>query len=613
MPDIIPGYRGSTITTSAGKSFINTVIAKLPFSYQIIENITALNPKYTIFQDLVADKETRLQSQSIFKNQVEDELGLGSLLVDKNFQKYMYANLDLDKVKRLQDYRLMSTYSTLADCLDEICDEIFVEDHNKKIANLTVSEEFSTTVKAEIEKEWDKFFANFKFEDKGWSYTRQFLIDGELFWENVISENHPEYGILGVVSIPTELINPFYKNAQNDIIDGFSLRKPVINPRTQKMDKEELIIFNNKQVTYINSGMWNSDRTMRLPVIENARRAYKQLSLIEDSIVIYRLVRAPERLAFHIDVGNMSPPKAEGYMKRLMQQYWAKKTYDTTTGRVTNVYDPQSMLDSYWFPKRAGTEGSKVEMLQGGANLGKLEDLDYFLRLLYKSMKVPVGRLNSDDQANTNDSTTTREELRFAKFLIRIQRQFAQGVKESFITHLKLRKLWEKYKIKEGNLKVIFNVPTMFMELKQQQMFDLKYNNFNNLSNNEGISNSYAQKYFLGLTDEQMAVNREWQRKDAAMRWELEQILTGGPNWKQNVQAMQQATAEMAGGGGGGGAAPMAGEAPAAGEENPPEFGAAPAGAEGAAGAPAGGGAAPAPAPAPAGAPPAAAGAPAGA
>jgi hypothetical protein len=271
----------------------------------------------------------------------------------------------------------------------------------------------------------------------------------------------------------------------------------------------------------------------------------------------------------------MSPPKAEAYIKRLMQQYWAKKTYDTTTGRITNVYDPQSMLDSYWFPKRAGTEGTRVERLEGGHNLGQLDDLMYFLKQLYKSMKVPTGRLNLE--STYNDGTEmTREELRFAKFLIRIQKQIAEGLKDSFITHLKLRRIWENYKLKERHLKIVFNLPTMFMMMKQQQMFDLKYNNFNNLSNNEGISNSFAQKNYLELTDEEMAINREWRRKDAALQYELEQILSNGPNWKQQVAAMNAATAEIGGGGGGGGGGGM----PAAGgEETPPAFGPAPAGA----------------------------------
>jgi hypothetical protein len=488
------------------------------------------------------------------------------MVSDRNFQQFMYCNLDLDKVKRLSDYRKMSGYSTLADCLDEICDELFVEDKDEKIVNLKLPDEaYSKMIKEEIQKEWEKFSDLFEFKDRGWSWAHQLLIDGEVFFENVISEEHPEYGVIGVLNIPAEMINPFYHNVQNDLIEGFALRRPVVNKRTQKMDKEELIIFQKNQITYINSGLWNEDRTMRLPFIENARRAYKQLSLIEDSIVIYRLVRAPERLAFHVDVGNMPPPRAEAYIKRLMQQYWAKKTYDTTTGRITNVYDPQSMLDSYWFPKRQGTEGTTIQRLEGGHNLGQLDDLMYFLRQLYKSMRVPVGRLNPEDTLKDGDGMP-REELRFAKFLMRIQKQIALGIKDGFITHLKLRNMWSSYKLKSKDIHVLFNLPTMYLAMKQQQLFDLKYNNFNNLSQNEGISNSYAQKKYLELSDEEMAANREWRRKDNAFQWELEQILANGPGWKSQIQAMQQVGADLAASGGGGGGGPS----------TPPDFGTAP-------------------------------------
>jgi len=575
--DIIPGRNGgNTITTSAGKSFISTVIAKLPFSTAIIDNITALNPKYEVFADLASDRTTRVNQQSIFRNDLEQENGLGGMFSDKNFQQFMYCNLDLDKVKRLNDYRKMSGYSTLADCLDEICDELFVEDKDGNIVNLNLDEEtYSKMIREEIQKEWKKFVDLFEFKERGWSWAHQLLIDGEVFFENVISEEHPEYGIIGVLNIPAEIINPFYHNVQNDLIEGFALRRPHIDKRSQKMDKEELIVFQKKQLTYIHSGLWNEDRTMRLPYIENARRAYKQLSLIEDSIVIYRLVRAPERLAFHVDVGNMPPPKAEAYIKRLMQQYWAKKTYDTTTGRVTNVYDPQSMLDSYWFPKRQGTEGTRIERLEGGHNLGQLDDLLYFLRQLYKSMKVPVGRLNPEDTLKDGEGMT-REELRFAKFLMRIQRQIALGMKESFITHLKLRNMWDAFHIKSKDLLINFNEPTMYLAMKQQQLFDLKYNNFNNLCQNEGISNSYAQKKYLDMSDDDMAANREWRRKDAALQWELEQILASGPNWKDQLQAMQdvQAGMEASGAGGGGGTPPEFGPSPETPEgETPPETG----------------------------------------
>lgn len=589
---------GGTQTTSAGRSFLSTVMSRLPFGVQILDNISQLNPKYETFQDLVIDRNQRVNDLSITRQQQDETEGLmGSLLADKNYQRFMYANLDLDKIKRLQDYRRMAGYSILNDCLEEICDELFTEDEKNRYVLLKLQGDFSKSVEETIQKEWDKYIQLFKFKDRGWQCGYNFMVDGELFWENVISDTHPEFGILGVVSVPTELINPFYRNQQNDIIEGYAVRKPLINPKSNQQEKEQLIILEPRQVTYIHTGRWGEGNNFKVPYIENARKSYKQLSLIEDSIVIHRLVRAPQRLVFKVDVGNLTPPKAEAYMKRLMQNYWSKKTYDTSTGRITNTYDPQSMLDSYWFPKKTGSDGTTVEALEGGMNLGSLDDLMYFLRQLYKSMKVPIGRLDPENVVNDGDSMT-REELRFAKFLQRIQKQFAAGLKDSFITHLKLRKMWDNFKLKEHSFELEFNLPTMYMMLKQNQIFELKYNNFNNMSSNDGVSNSFAQKKYLGLTDDEMAQNREWKRKDAILAYELAKIGEAGPNWKDVEAAGGGAPAE-------GGGAPTGGSG--GGSALPPEFGATPeaptpAPAEG--GAPAGGEGAQAPAggtPSPAG------------
>ena len=250
------------------------------------------------------------------------------------------------------------------------------------------------------------------------------------------------------------------------------------------------------------------------------------------------------------------------------------------------------MLDSYWFPKRTGTEGTTVENLEGGMNLGSLDDLNYFLRQLYKSMKVPIGRLDPENVA-TDGPEISREELRFAKFLQRMQKQFVKGLKETFITHLKLRKMWENFNIKEFNIDVEFNLPTIYMMQKQNQIFALKYDNFNNMSQNDGISNSFAQKKYLGLTDEEMAQNREWKRKDAVLAYELAKIGEAGPNWKSAEAGAAPAEGGAPAGGGGSASSalpPEFGAAPATGEATPPPAeGQAPAGGAGATPAPAAG------------------------
>ena len=597
----VPGTGSSSGSQVAPTtSLLGSFVSKLPYAYQIIDSIIQKNPKYDVFRQVTSRREQHVQDESVFlqyeQNPQDATTGApGNILINKDYQSFVYASIDKDKSRRLQDYRRMAAYAELADCIDEIADECLVKDENDNIANFQLRGEFPREVKNIIEKEFKKFITIFDLENKGWEYFRQFLIDGELFFENVVEADHPEYGIIGVVSIPTEVINPVYNNVQNENVKGFLLRKLVQGPATtiNKKDQEEVFFLQQSQVTYIHSGIWNEYKSIRLPFIENAKRAYRLISLIEDSVVIYRLVRAPERLKFKVYTGNMPAPKAEAHLKRLMQSYWTKKNFDThqgSGGRVTNVYDPQSMLDAYWFTKDAQGNGTDVETLPSGGNLGEIKELDYFLKKLYTSLKVPLGRFMTADSPFKDGKEITREELRFARFIIRIQRQFAAGIKESFIAHLKLKGFYKQYKLRERHLVVDLNIPTSFMALREQELFEIKFNNYTNAVNSNTIAPSYAQKYYLGLSDELMKENREWQKKDAAFKWELSQIEASGPNFRELANAQMGGGESGIGelpsgggmsGGGSGGGAPGAAEIPEFGG-GAPEAGGTPAPAGGA-------------------------------
>jgi hypothetical protein len=575
----IPGNTTGPIQDQAfpSTSLLGAFVSRLPYAYQIIDSMMQRNPKFRDFKGVSPKREEMIQDQSVFLNDPELQFQggpgtPGAITLNKDYQAFIYANVDKDKTRRLQDYRRMAAFAELADCIDEICDECIVKDENDNITIFNLRGNYSKETKDIIEKEYKKFVTIFDLEDKGWEYFRQYLIDGELYFENIIDESKKELGIFGLVSIPTELINPVYQNVQNELVKGFIIRKPVVGPATSmnRKDQEELFFMNKSQVTYINSGIWNEFKSIRLPFIENAKRAYRQLSLIEDSIVIYRLVRAPERLRFTIYTGSMPPPKAEAYLKRLMQSYWTKKNFDTTQGsggRVTNIYDPQSMLDAYWFTKDAQGNGSTVDTLPAGQNLGQLDDLNYFLKKLYNSLKIPSSRFMSEEGGPFRDGAEiTRDELRFARFIIRIQRQFAMGIRETFIAHLKMKGLWKQYKLRERAINIEFNVPTSFMAMREQQLLLIKFENFNNATNNQSIAPSYAQKYYLEWSDEQMKENREWLRKDAALQWEITNIQSAGPNFREQLAAAAGVEA------GGGEAALFGGGGGAAGSEIP-EFG----------------------------------------
>jgi Bacteriophage T4-like portal protein (Gp20) len=587
----VPGTQGGGVNQQAYPSttLMGAFASRLPYAYQIVDAMVKNNPKFYKFKNETSLRDDMLQDQSVLlaQNPNQDNYGVGTpggFAVNKDYQAFVYATLDKDKNRRLQDYRRMAAYAELADALDEICDEALVYDEDGKCIDVKLRGDYSKTIQDTIVTEFRSFVEIFDLENKGWEYFRNLLIDGEMFFENIIKEGREELGIIGLISIPPELINPIYHNVQNELLKGFLLQKPIIGP-TQSInteDQNELMFLQKAQVSYINSGMWNEFKTIRLPFIENAKRAYRMLSLIEDSVVIYRLVRAPERLVFKVFTGNMPPPKAEAFLKGMMMKFWSKKTFNSANSQVANVYDPQSMLDAYWFPVDQQGKGTEVSTLPSGGALGEIKDLDYFLKKLYVSLKVPVSRFQNPGDPFKDGTEIARDELRFARFIIRLQQQVANAIKNTFITHLKLRGLWHEYKMKESAIKIRFNEPSSFMAMRNQELLALKFTNYNTATQSEAMSKSYAQKYYLNMTAEHMEENRQWLRKDAALEWELGQIKSNGPNFREQVALQQGGAAAPEAGGGEAGGGLIGGGGGGGGGAEIPEFGggAAPAGGE---------------------------------
>lgn len=560
-------------SSTFGRSLMAYVKNKLPYTNIIDTNNDSLNPKYKIFANVGLRRTEALVKNSISMSNEYNNVPIGSMDKDTTFGQVMYANIQENKGARLRDYRIMAAYSDVADALDEICDEaINTDDSGNELSIKYKNLDLSGDDKQRIDEEFSKFANYFDFKNRGWQYFRQLLVEGELFFELIIHKDYVDEGVLGVINLPAELIDPVYNNIQNMLVKGFVYKKPIFDPqRPDKQESVEFIPLDEHQIVYVNSGVMNETKNMVLPFLENARRAYRQLSLIEDAIVIYRLVRAPERLVFNVDVGNMSAPKAESYLKKLISNYWSTKTFDIDQADVVKKFNPQSMLDAFWFPKRTGSDGSSVQQLQGGQNLGELSDLMYFIKKLYRSLKVPTTRLDPQDTFK-DGSEILREELKFARFIIRQQQRFAAGIKRGFVTHLKLKKLWDKFDLTEENIDVSFNVPTNFYEMRENQRLEQKANSYTSISNNEFVSKTFAQKKYLGWKDKDILANREFLRKDAELQWELQQISSLGPAWKEQIIAQDVAGGgeapmgggDMGGGGPGGGTPPEFGGGPAA-------------------------------------------------
>jgi len=519
----------------------------------------AKNTKYKYFQKVGMRRPEAIAKNSVALNNDWNNTAFSAIYQDKSFTDMMYATASEEKPGRLRDYRTIASFSEVADALDEICDETINVDENGDIATLTFrNTDLESDKKEEIEKEFNRFVSLLELEENGWNYFRQFLIEGELYFELILKEEYIHQGVVAIKNLPADQFDPVYDNIQNMIIKGYLYKKPIFSSvDNKKVERFDYIPFEKSQVLYVNSGGFNETKDFIIPFIENCRRAYRQLSLIEDSVVIHRMVHAPLRFLFNVDVGRLPVPQAESYLRKLQAQYWSTKTFDMDQGDIVKKYAPQSTLDSFWFAKRQGQEPTTVDTFGGQPETGGMEILDWFIRKLYRSLKTPVSRLN--EETGYNDGTEMlREELKFAKMVIRQQQSFASGIKKAFITHLKFRELWDDNDLFDENIRVEFNVPTNFYDMRESQKLNLKIETFNNISTNEEISTTFAMKKYLNWKDMDILANRAFLRNDAELAFEIEQIRTNGPGWKSALVDAEAGAEEgdmgdLGGGGGGGG------------------------------------------------------------
>lgn len=533
---------------------------RLPYNYNVLDSDESKNPKYKYFQHVGMRRPEALAKNSVTLSNDYNNTAFSAIEQDKSFSNIMYATASEDKPGRMRDYRTMAAFSEIADALDEICDETINPDEDDNIVKLKFKNaDLESDKKDEVMKEFEKYIEHYDLHNNGWQYFRQFLTEGELYFEQIIHEDYVNEGVLGIINIPADLIDPVYGNIQNMLVKGFLYQKPIFDKNDpRKVEKYEPIPYEENQVVYINNASYNDTKEFIVPFIENARRAYRQLSMMEDAIVIHRMVHAPLRFVFNVDVGRLPVPQAEAYLRKLQAQYWSTKTFDADQGDIVKKYSPQSTLDSYWFAKRQGTEPTTVQEIGGQSGDDQMEGLYFFIKKLYRSLKTPTSRLDPEDSFR-DGTDILREELKFARMIMRQQQKFASGLKRGFITHLKLRKMFNEYDLTEQNLNVIFNPPSNFYELRNNQKMELKINSFSNMVGTQKISTAIAMKKALGWSDREILANVEFMRLEAAQQWELNMIQTMGPDFKNQLLQQAQAgtppegdmgTQPMGGGGG---------------------------------------------------------------
>lgn len=325
----------------------------------------------------------------------------------------------------------------------------------------------------------------------------------------------------------------------------------------QDLKNDQVMVLPFEQLTYVDSGVYSADNKVVYSPLERARRAYNQLLLIEDAILIYRMVRAPEKYVFNVDIGKMSQAKGQQKVAQLMKQFATKKTYDPATGTIGKVYDPMQMTENFWFVKGADSEGITVNTLTSAHNFGNLDDLEYFLKKLYRSLNIPIARYfeaNVDIKTGGAETNISAEELNFAKFIVSLQKRFALGLLNGLIVHLKFKGLWDLYKLTRSKLDVIFNPPIEYQIYKRKNYLQAKLEMLKSVLGEDKISTvfseAYALEYFMGWDKDTIKLNSDQrfqeQVKHAQEEALLEKVKSAGTiDFKDEEMGLPESLSEI--------------------------------------------------------------------
>ncbi len=384
-------------------------------------------------------------------------------------------------------YRMMAMHPEVDSAIEDIIQEAIVTDQNDSpvqinLANLEVSE----SVKDMIRAEFDYCKNLIGFDTKAHEMFRRWYIDGRMYYHKVIDLKRPQDGILDLRYIDPQKIkkvrqiNKIPKTAdQFQQLDFGKVDEYFIyNPKGLKNTSANSGIKIAKDaITYVTSGILDTNKNIVLSYLHKAIKVLNQLQMIEDSLVIYRISRAPERRIFYIDVGNLPKIKAEQYLREVMGRYRNKLVYDANTGEIRDDRKYMSMLEDFWLPRREGGRGTEITTLPGGQNLGELTDIQYFQTKLYKALNVPSGRLDSQQSFNIGRSSEImRDELKFTKFVGKLRKKFSEMFQDILKTQLILKGVitpedWEDMK---EHIQYDYLYDNHFTELKNIEMLNEK-------------------------------------------------------------------------------------------------------------------------------------------
>lgn len=476
----------------------------------------------SIFGFTIGKKKEKEEDST--KSVVSPSTDDGSIVVASNVggvsgESYILAvdpdGLIKNEIDLIRRYRELSRFPEVAEAIEDIVNEAIVMDGDESPVTLNLDElKVSEGLKKKINDAFNEVLNKYDFNTVGYEIFKNWYIDGKIFYQIILDESKIKDGIQELRYIDPRKIKKI-KNIKKEMapggveviksVDEYYLYndKGIVDGRTSgvKLGKDSIV--------YCHSGIVDSANGMILGHLHKAIKPANQLKMLEESVVIYRYTRAPERRVFYIDVGNLPKGKAEQYVSTMMNKFKNKLSYDAITGDVVDSKRHLSMMEDFWMPRRDGGKGTEITTLPGGQGLGQLDDLDYFLNKLYHSLNVPISRTKPDTGFSIGKSdTVSRDEIKFNKFIGKIRSRFNGTLLDPLRVQLVAKGIisdedWESIKEK---IRIIYSHDNYFAELKENEILNTRIQTALQADPLVGkyYSKEWIQKNVLRLKDEEI-------------------------------------------------------------------------------------------------------------